>query len=56
MFIQKIYASQSLVKSFAGGNLSIDRSQIVEVTNKRVVIEYPVERGRARAASTSVVG
>ena len=56
MFIQKIYASQSLVKSFAVGNLSIDSSQIVEDTNKMVVIEDPVERGRARAASPSVVG
>lgn len=38
MFIQKIYASQSILKSFTGGSLSIDRSQINEITNKRVII------------------
>lgn len=38
MFIQKIYASQSILKSFTGGSLSIDRTQINEITNKRVII------------------
>lgn len=38
MYIQKIYASQSLLKSLTGGSLSIDRSQIVEVTSKRIII------------------
>lgn len=38
MFIQKLYVSQSVFKSFAGGNLGIDRSQIVEITPKKVVI------------------
>jgi hypothetical protein len=38
MYVQKIYCSQSLLKSFTGGSLSIDRSQVHEVTPKRVVI------------------
>jgi uncharacterized protein YrrD len=38
MYIQKIYASRSLLKSFTGGSLSIDRTQIVEVTNERIII------------------
>jgi uncharacterized protein YrrD len=38
MFIHKLYASQSLLKHFAGGMLSIDRTQIVEITDKSVVI------------------
>ncbi len=54
MYIQKIYASHSLVK-IGGGNTSIDRSQIVEVTNKRIVIEDPTEKVGA-PASASVVG
>ncbi|HUA13164.1 MAG TPA: hypothetical protein VL989_01560 [Candidatus Sulfotelmatobacter sp.] len=37
-FIQKIYVSQSILKSFTGGNLSIDRSQIQEITNTKVII------------------
>jgi uncharacterized protein YrrD len=44
MKIQKIYASQSLVKNFMGGTLSIDRSQIVEITNKDIVVQDAVER------------
>ena len=38
MYIQKIYVTQSLFKSFAGGNLGIDRSQIIEITDKRIVV------------------
>ncbi len=38
MFIQKLYVSQSLLKNFTGGTLSIDRSQIHEVTDKKVII------------------
>ncbi len=55
MFIQKIYASQPLVKNFNSGNLSIDRSQIVEVTDKRIVIEDPTEKIEATAASPVTV-
>ena len=38
-FVKKIYASQPLLKNFTGGTLSIDRSQIVEITNKKIVVE-----------------
>ena len=55
-FIQKLYVGQSLVKNFSGGSLSVDRSQIIEVTNKRVVIEDPTEKSRARATSPSLAG
>ena len=51
MFIQKIYAAQPMVKNLGGGTLSIDRSQIVEVTNRRIIIEDPTERASAHAAS-----
>jgi len=44
MKIQKVYASQSLVKGFTGGTLSIDRNQIVEITNKDVIVQDAVER------------
>lgn len=39
MFIQKIYVSQPLLKSFTGGSLSVDRTQIVEITNRRIIIQ-----------------
>lgn len=38
MYIQKIYVTQSILKNFTGGSLSVDRSQINEVTDKRVII------------------
>lgn len=38
MFVQKIYVSQSILKSFTGGSLSVDRNQINEITNKRIII------------------
>lgn len=45
-YIQKLYAGQSLVKGFSTGQLSIDRGQVVEITNKKIVIselEKPVK-------------
>lgn len=38
MYIQKIYVSQSIMKSLTGGSLSIDRTQVNEVTPKRIII------------------
>lgn len=47
MYIQKIYVSQSLIKSFTGGNLSVDRTQIVEITNRRIVIQDLLNTAKA---------
>jgi uncharacterized protein YrrD len=38
MFIHKLYVSQSLLRNFAGGTLSVDRTQIIEITSKAIVI------------------
>jgi uncharacterized protein YrrD len=53
MYIQKIYASQSLLKSFTGGSLSIDRSQVVEITNRRVIIQELLKGAPASAAAAA---
>jgi hypothetical protein len=37
MYIQKLYVSQSLLR-MGGGSLGIDRSQIVEITDKKIII------------------
>jgi sporulation protein YlmC with PRC-barrel domain len=50
MYIQKIYASQSILKSLTGGSLSIDRTQVNEVTNKRVIINELLKGTPAPAA------
>lgn len=39
MYIQKIYVSQSLLKSFTGGSLGIDRNQINEITSKKIIVQ-----------------
>jgi sporulation protein YlmC with PRC-barrel domain len=56
LYVQKLYVAQSLVKNFSGGTLSIDRSQIIEVTNRRVIIEEPTDKSRVRAPSPGVAG
>jgi sporulation protein YlmC with PRC-barrel domain len=38
MYIQKLYVSQSVFKSLAGGNLGVDRNQINEITDKKIII------------------
>lgn len=39
MYIQKIYVSQSILKSFTGGSLGIDRSQIHEITPRKIIVQ-----------------
>jgi len=51
MYIQKIYVSQSIMKSFTGGSLSIDRSQINEITPRRVIINELMKGSPAAAAA-----
>lgn len=53
MFIHKLYASQSLLKHFASGMLSIDRTQIVEITDKSVVINNIQEKVPAHAGAVA---
>lgn len=38
MYIQKIYVSRSILKSLSGSSLGIERSQIQEVTDKKIII------------------
>lgn len=49
MFVQKIYVSQSILRSFAGGSLSIDRTQINEITPRRIIINDLVKTAPAQA-------
>lgn len=56
MYIQKLYVTQSLVKNFKGGQLSVDRTQIVEITDKKIVIQDiqpPVKSGAPAVATAS---
>ena len=51
MFIQKLYVSRSILKSLTTGSLSIDRTQIQEVTPKKVIISELLETAPAPASA-----
>lgn len=51
LFIQKIYVGQSIFKNFTGGSLSIDRSQIQEITPRRIIISELMKKAPAAAAA-----
>ena len=53
MFIHKLYASQSLLKHFAGGMLSIDRTQINEITEKSVIVNDLLQKVPAQAKAVA---
>jgi sporulation protein YlmC with PRC-barrel domain len=53
MFIQKIYVSQSILKSFTGGSLSVDRTQVNEITDKKVIINELLKGTPATAAAAA---
>jgi sporulation protein YlmC with PRC-barrel domain len=53
MYIQKLYVSQSLLKSFMGGSLSVDRTQVNEITPKRIIINELLGKVPAAAAAAA---
>ena len=55
MYIQKLYVSQSILKSFTGGSLSVDRTQIVEITPRRIIINDLLEPARAPMAAPTAL-
>lgn len=48
-YVQKLYVTQSIMKNFAQGELSVDRKQIIEVTDDKIVIKDPQQLTKARA-------
>lgn len=51
LYIQKLYLSQPLMKSISGGTLSVDRNQILEITDRKIVIKDPLQPVRANVAT-----
>lgn len=51
MYVQKLYVSQSLWRSLVRGSLSVDRSQIVEITAKRIIINELLQPLTSSAAT-----
>ena len=38
LYVHKLHVGQSILKSFSGGQVIIDRSQIIEITDKKIKI------------------
>lgn len=53
MYVQKIYVSRSIIKDLAGGALSIDRSQIQEITPRRIIISELAKKAPAAAPAVA---
>ena len=51
LFIKKIYGTPRLLKSLTGSSLSIDRNQVVEVTDKKIVVKEAEVKEPARELS-----
>lgn len=51
MMIQKLYVTQSIFKNFNGSSLGIHRTQIVEMTNRQVVVNDLTHKVPARASA-----
>ncbi len=49
LFIQKLYIAQPIYKTLGGGQLSIGRTQIVEITDKRITVRDVDEKAGAPA-------
>lgn len=53
MYIQKLYVSQGLIKGLTHGNLGIDRNQINEITDKKIIINDPLDGSTVRAGAVA---
>lgn len=51
MFIQKLYVTQGFMKGLTGGNLGVDRSQINEITDTKIIVFDPLDKGAVRVAA-----
>jgi sporulation protein YlmC with PRC-barrel domain len=51
MYVQKLYVSRSVFKSFTAGQLSVDRNQVIEITNRRILIQDPLQGTPAGATA-----
>lgn len=56
LYIQKLYVARSILKSFNTGQLSVDRNNIIEITNRKIVIQDILKPTKAAAPATAPAG
>lgn len=54
MYIQKLYVARPIYKNFTGGSLIVDRTQVNEITPKRIVINDLLDSVPVQAKATIV--
>lgn len=50
-YIQKLYVAQPVYKNFAGGQLSVDRTQIIEITPRQITVRDVEEKAGSPVAA-----
>lgn len=53
MYVQKLYVSQGVLKGLTKGSLGIDRGQINEITNDKIIVNDPLDAGAVRAGAVA---
>jgi sporulation protein YlmC with PRC-barrel domain len=53
MFVQKLYVSQALRKSLSTSALSVDRTQIIEITDRRIIINDLTQTSSVQATAVA---
>ena len=53
--LQKLYVHQSLMKSILFNNLVVDRTQIIDVTDKQITVKDAIEKHTSLASRTQPV-
>lgn len=53
LYVKKLYVTPRMLKSLTGSQLSIDRTQIVEVTDKHIVIKEATQKAQQPARQTT---
>jgi uncharacterized protein YrrD len=54
MYVQKLYVNQSLLKGISRGQILIDRSQIIELNDKKIIVKDNTEKSKSeRSVATA---
>ena len=54
-YVEKLYVTKPIYQNLAGGQISIDRNQIIEVTDNKIIIKELLKPVKAVKLSTSSV-
>lgn len=54
LIVQKLYVVQSIFKSLNSGSLSIDRNQIVEITQSKIIVKDPLQPIKSGATTPAL--